>query len=65
MLAATLLNLISAVVLAGGWALAVWALHRALGAPYLAQQDRRLSDAGALPDPERLREAVLSGRHAA
>ena len=65
MLLAILLNAISAVVLVGGWALAVWALHRGLGAPYLAQENRRLSDAGALADTDRLREAILSGQRAA
>lgn len=65
MLLAILLNAISAVVLVGGWALAVWALHRGLGAPYLAHEERHLSGTGTLPGGDRLRESVLSGQRAA
>jgi hypothetical protein len=65
MLLAILLNLLSAVVLVGGWAVAVWTLHRRLGPPYLAQEERRPSGTATLPGSDRLREAVLSGQRAA
>ena len=56
------LNLASAAVLVSGWSLAVWALHKGLGgqpAPAARLYARRL------PETDRLRDAVLSGKRAA
>lgn len=62
MFLAIVLNLVSIVVLVGGWALAVLALYKGLGAqgaPAVGLDARRLRDT------DRLRDAVLSGKRAA
>ena len=56
------LNLAPAVVLVGGWSLAVWRLHNGLGAPAAATT---APAARVLPQPGHQREAVLPASRAA
>jgi hypothetical protein len=65
MLTAIVLNLVAIIVLVGGWALAVLALYRGLGDPYLPQEDQRLSGVSSRPAAEPARVTVLAGNHAA
>jgi hypothetical protein len=59
------LNLVALIVLVGGWVLAVLALYRGLGDPYLPQENRRLSSVSSRPAAEPARVTALAGNHAA
>ena len=65
MLTVVVLNVVALVVLVGGWALAVLALYKGLGDPYLPRENRRLSSVSSRPAAEPARVTVLAGNHAA
>lgn len=66
MLHILVLNLASAVILVGGWSLAVWTLYKRLDDPYTCvPQEDRVSCADSLPGADHARETLLSGNRAA
>lgn len=65
MLTVVVLNLVALIVLVGGWALAVLALYKGLGDPYLPQDNHSRCSDDSRPGAEPARVTVLSGNHAA